>query len=118
MHCSLSAGVILRGLAGDVPDILPGETRRIRSRSTKRQKNIYITYALNITTECDCDGQELEKAADDTGIFASIDPVAIDSACRDIINKKEGRNVFTGEDILPYAEKIGLGTMEYTLKEI
>jgi len=71
----------------------------------KKAKNIYITYALNITTECDCDGQELEKAADDTGIFASIDPVAIDSACRDIINKKEGRNVFTGEDILPYAEK-------------
>jgi hypothetical protein len=84
----------------------------------KGKKNIFISYALNITTDCDCDGRELQKAAGDLGIFASVDPVAIDAACRDVLNEREGKKVFPGEDILIYAERIGLGTTRYELREI
>jgi len=84
----------------------------------KGKKNIYISYALNITKDCDCDGRSFKPIAKDLGIFASLDPVAIDAACCDMLNKREGRQFFTGEDIFDHAEKIGLGTTEYELLEI
>lgn len=57
--------------------------------------------------------------AKDLGIFASTDPVAIDKACLDILDKNEGRTVFKrGRYTLEYAEKIGLGSKSYELIEI
>lgn len=84
----------------------------------KGKKNIYISYALNITKDCDCDGRSFKPIAKDLGIFASLDPVAIDAACCDMLNKREGKHFFSGEDIFDHAEKIGLGTTEYVLQEI
>ena len=84
----------------------------------KGKNNIYINYALNITKDCDCDGRPQKPIASDIGLFASTDPVAIDAACCDMLNKKEGKAVFTGVDIFDYAEEIGLGTTEYELIEI
>jgi uncharacterized Fe-S center protein len=84
----------------------------------KGKKNIYINYALNITKDCDCDGRSFKPIAEDLGIFASTDPVAIDAACCDLLNKREGRQFFSGTDIFDHAEKIGLGTTEYELFEI
>ena len=48
----------------------------------------------------------------------SGDPVAIDAACCDLLNKREGKQFFIGTDIFDHAEKIGLGTTEYELVEI
>ncbi len=84
----------------------------------KNKNNIYINYALNITKDCDCDGRPQKPITEDIGIFASTDPVAIDAACCDTLNKREGKQVFTGMDIFDYAEEIGLGTTEYELTEI
>ena len=79
----------------------------------KGKKNIYINFALDITSKCDCHGKEMKPLVKDSGVFASIDPVAIDQACYDLV-KKSGKK-FRGQSILKYAEKIGLGSRNYEL---
>jgi uncharacterized Fe-S center protein len=66
----------------------------------------------------------------DYGILASTDPVALDQACIDIINKQkvEAENDPTdllkridkqhGVHTIEWAEKIGLGSRQYKLIEI
>ena len=88
---------------------------------------IYITVANAISVDCDCDANQGEPVMADIGIFASIDPVANDQAFIDAvwnsidpgahllqerIDRQEGR------EILPYAEKLGLGSRDYELIEI
>lgn len=77
------------------------------------KKNIYMNFALDITKGCDCMGKEMKPIMDDIGVFASMDPVALDQACLDLA-KKNGRK-FKGEYTLKYAEEIGVGTKEYEL---
>jgi uncharacterized Fe-S center protein len=81
----------------------------------KNKSNIYVNFALNITKDCDCDGRAFKPIAADLGVFASTDPVALDKACLDMLNKREKRKVFSGEDIFGHAEEIGLGKREYEL---
>lgn len=83
------------------------------------KNNIYITYALNITKNCDCEGHSMKPIAEDLGIFASTDPVAIDQACLDLLDKREGKTFFKkGREALEYGESIGLGSRSYQLIEI
>lgn len=85
----------------------------------KDKRNIYITFAFNITKKCDCDGHPMKTIAKDIGIFASKDPVAIDKACLDVLDKNEGRTVFKkGRYTLDYAESIGLGSTKYELIQL
>ncbi len=87
--------------------------------AAKDKNNIYITFAFNITRNCDCDGHSMKPVAKDVGVFASTDPVAIDQACLDVLDKVNGRRVFRrGKYTLDYAEKIGLGSRKYELVEI
>lgn len=87
--------------------------------AAKDKNNIYITFAFNITKNCDCEGHIMKPIVDDVGIFASIDPVAIDKACLDMVDKNNGKTVFRrGRYTLDYAEKIGLGSQHYELVEI
>ena len=55
----------------------------------------------------------MRKCVPDIGVFASLDPVALDSACYDAV-KSAGKR-FKGHEQLEYAEKIGLGSREYEL---
>lgn len=81
------------------------------------KKNMYITFAFNITKLCDCEGHFMESVVPDIGVFASLDPVAIDRACLDMVNKK--KLVFKkGEYTLDYASEIGLGSTKYELIEL
>jgi uncharacterized Fe-S center protein len=87
--------------------------------ASKDKQNIYITFAFNITRNCDCDGHNMKPIVKDLGILASMDPVAIDVAALDLIDKANGRKVFRrGRYTLDYAEKIGLGSKEYELINI
>lgn len=80
------------------------------------KKHIYITFAMNITRGCDCEPRPMFNCTEDIGVFASVDPVAIDSACWDAVAAK-GRK-FKGAEQLIYADKIGLGSRSYNLIEI
>lgn len=87
--------------------------------ASKGRNNIYITFAFNITKNCDCEGHPMKPIAKDLGVFASTDPVAIDQACLDVLDKSEGRRVFKkGRYTLEYAEAIGLGSRNYELVEL
>ncbi len=83
--------------------------------ASKGKKNIYLAFALDIVKNCDCDGMPMEAIYKDLGIFASVDPVAIDKSCFEMLFQREGKKPFLGDDIFPYAEKIGLGTGKYEL---
>jgi uncharacterized Fe-S center protein len=84
--------------------------------SQKNQSNIYMSFALNITKGCDCEGHAMSPIAPDIGIFASTDPVAIDQACLDMLDKKTGKKMFAGKRYqLDYAQEIGLGQKDYKL---
>ena len=61
------------------------------------------------------------------GILASLDPVAIDQACIDLVEKSDdtGRDHFmervnsrNGKHTIECAEKLGLGSREYKLINI
>ncbi len=85
----------------------------------KGKQNIYISFALNITKNCDCEGHSMKPFVRDLGVFASTDPVAIDMACLDKLSERENRTVFKrGRYILDYSQSIGLGKKEYNLIEI
>lgn len=98
----------------------------------------FISFLTNITPDCDCTPWSDMPIVPDIGILASSDPVAIDAASFDIVNKETGFkgsllscNYNPGEDKfkgvhpdtngylqISYGDKIGLGSKEYILKEI
>jgi uncharacterized Fe-S center protein len=77
---------------------------------------IYISFLQNITADCDCMGQHMELIADNIGVLASKDPVALDCACLDLLQQSSRQSLFEkGRKTLAHAEKIGLGTNRYEL---
>ena len=90
-------------------------------------KLAYINVANNLSIDCDCDSNPHAPEMADIGIFASLDPVALDRCCVDavfnstdkgkasLINRIKERN---GEHILTTANKLGLGSLEYELIDI
>ncbi len=74
----------------------------------------------HLSVDCDCDGDPSAPDMHDIGILASLDPVALDQACVDLIyaasdgksliERMESRN---GIHTLVHAEAIGLGKRRY-----
>lgn len=92
-----------------------------------KENIVYINVANNLSIDCDCDSNPEEPKMQDIGIFASIDPVALDQACYDaVINSKdEGKKDLVNRMISLHAihtveasEQLGLGTREYELINI
>jgi uncharacterized Fe-S center protein len=86
---------------------------------------IYINYLMNFTKDCDCMGYSQKRLCEDIGIVISYDPVAIDQASIDIIQKHAQCTLqdLTGSLIdqnvqLTHGEKIGIGSRKYTLTTI
>jgi uncharacterized Fe-S center protein len=87
--------------------------------AVKDKDIIYISFVHNITSECDCAGMAMEPITDNIGILAGKDPVALDTACLDLVQKSAKERLFDfGRTTLEHAEKIGLGTMKYDLIEV
>lgn len=92
-----------------------------------KDKIVYINAVVNLSVDCDCVSHPEDPCMEDIGILASLDPVALDKACLDLIynSNDKGRDHFIervetrkGPLILDYAEKLGLGTKEYDLINI
>lgn len=88
---------------------------------------VYINVMNNLSVDCDCDSDPEDPCMADIGILASIDPVALDEACLDLIysSHDKGRDYFVerverqnGRYLPIYAEAIGLGSREYELIKI
>ena len=85
---------------------------------------VYINVANRLSVDCDCDSHPAEPKMGDLGIFASLDPVALDQACVDAVKNSpdEGKADLIermasrhAEHILEAAEKLGLGSREYEI---
>lgn len=77
---------------------------------------VYISFVTSITEHCDCKGRKLPVITKDIGVVASKDPVAIDAACLDLVQKQMGKGIFEkGREKIQYAESIGLGSSSYNL---
>lgn len=88
---------------------------------------VYITAMVNISVDCDCDGNAQAPCMQDIGLLASADPVAIDQACIDIIYNSTdlGKDKLIkrieeklGINIIKVAEEDGTGSHEYELIDI
>jgi len=92
----------------------------------KEGRAAFINFAISITSDCDCMDSPDEKIADDIGILASTDPVAVDQAALDLIEKTSGKTIeklskyprLNASWQIEHAEKIGLGIRKYKLIEI
>ena len=91
---------------------------------------IYINVMNNLSVDCDCNGHPADPEMNDVGILASLDPVALDQACVDLVfnyPSSEGDDAAAlierinsrhGIHILEHATAIGLGSREYELRSI
>ena len=85
----------------------------------------YMNAMNRLSVDCDCDSHPAEPELVDLGILASLDPVALDRACVDLvyaapdgaalIERTESRN---GAHALDHVEAIGLGSQSYELVEV
>ena len=88
----------------------------------------YINVLANISTICDCGGKSApEPKIRDIGILASLDPIAIDQACYDLIAKEDTNGskawinqaeTLLGLNTLKVGEQLGLGSMDYKLIDV
>lgn len=85
---------------------------------------LYISVANNLSVDCDCDSSPADPEMGDIGILASLDPVALDKACTDLVRSSEDHGKIhlieridsrNGMHTLKYAEQIGLGSQDYQL---
>lgn len=103
-----------------------------------KEKIAYLNYIINVSPACDCYGKTDPYIVPDIGVCASLDPVAVDAASVDLVNKAKGlkstalkkafgpgsdkfRDIYPEADWsiqLRYAEKLGLGSRKYLLHKI
>lgn len=87
-------------------------------------KLLYINLMNNLSIDCDCNNNPAAPELDDIGILASLDPVALDKACVDLIyaadpkksaSLRERMESKNGIHTLDHAESLGLGSQKYDL---
>ncbi|MEF9939832.1 MAG: DUF362 domain-containing protein [Clostridium sp.] len=119
-------------------DILNKKIAEYSFAVLKDRPHFHISLVVDVSPYCDCHSENDAAIVPDVGMFASFDPVALDLACADAVNRQPAiagsilseRNQchhdhFT--DVHPetnwmvaleHAEKMGLGTRNYKLIEI
>lgn len=100
--------------------------------------HFHISLVVDVSPYCDCHAENDVPIVPDVGMFASFDPVALDVACADAVNKQPpipGSMLDTSEhkdcdhfhavspttnwkSCIDHAVKIGLGNRDYELIEV
>ena len=85
---------------------------------------VFINVMKNISIDCDCDGNASLPCMADIGILASLDPVAVDQACLDLVYNStdpgkdkliERIESLHGVHTVEAAANLGVGSREYEL---
>jgi len=110
----------------------------------KGRPNFHVSLVCDVSPNCDCHAENDIPIIPDVGMFASFDPVALDVACADAVNRmpviegsvlsyniREDEHHGKGHDhfhmthpdtewksCIEHALKIGLGNSQYELEEI
>ncbi len=92
-----------------------------------KDKLAFINVMMNMSVDCDCCADAEDPCMKDIGILASLDPIAIDQACIDLVyasddpgrdhlvERIESRN---GLLTIEAAAALGFGSREYELIEV
>lgn len=100
--------------AGSIVDYFKGEL-------------VYINVMMNMSVDCDCCSPAKDPCMGDIGVLASLDPIAIDQACLDLVNQSDdpgkehllkrisSRN---GVHTIEAAAELGYGSRAYELVEV
>lgn len=87
----------------------------------------FINIMCNMSVDCDCCSVAEDPCMKDIGILASLDPVAIDQACIDLVKNSNdsGKEHFLervnsrhGTHTIDVSAELGVGTKEYELINI
>ena len=85
---------------------------------------LYISVANNLSVDCDCVAKPEDPKMGDIGILASLDPVALDRACVDMVRSSDDHGKIHlieridsrhGMHTLDHAEALGMGSQQYEL---
>ncbi len=118
----------------DLWDKLPEQDRFLESMADAastivdhfKGQILFISVMKNMSVDCDCCAVAEDPCMKDIGILASTDPVALDQACIDLVNKSDdpGKEHFLervnsrhGTYTIECAEKLGVGSTKYELVE-
>jgi hypothetical protein len=123
-----SAGKETTGFGMNTPkdDFLESMAEAAKGVADHLGENIlYINVMNKLSVDCDCDSHPADPTMKEIGILASLDPVALDQACvdlvcaapdgKDLIERMESRHAI---HTLEHAETIGLGSRKYQLINI
>lgn len=87
----------------------------------------FINIMCNMSVDCDCCAVAEDPCMQDIGILASLDPIAIDRACIDLVKNSDdpGRDHLLeritsrhGEHTIEAAATLGFGSTDYELIEL
>lgn len=87
----------------------------------------FVNIMCNMSVDCDCCAVAEDPCMKDIGILASLDPIALDQACIDLIQNSDdpGRdhmleriNTRHGIHTIDAAAELGFGTKEYELVNV
>lgn len=88
---------------------------------------LYISVANNLSVDCDCVAKPEDPKMGDIGILASLDPVALDKACTDMVRASADHGKIHlieridsrhGMHTLDHAEELGIGSQKYELVKL
>ncbi len=88
---------------------------------------VYVNVMANMSVDCDCCAVAEDPCMKDIGILVSLDPVAVDQACLDLVYSSDdpGRDHLVeriesknGLHTVEAAVKLGIGSKEYELIEV
>ena len=92
-----------------------------------KDKTVFINVMKNMSVDCDCCAVAEDPCMVDIGILASLDPIAVDQACLDLVYASDdpGRDhlverieSLNGVRTVESAAALGFGTREYELVEL
>ena len=89
-----------------------------------KDKIAFVSIMCNLSVDCDCCAVAEDPCMKDIGILSSLDPIALDEACMDLIRNSNdpGKEHFLervtsrhGTHTIDAAAELGFGTKEYEL---
>ena len=128
----------VKPLVNESSEILNYKMAEYTAAVIKNKPHFHISLVIDVSPYCDCHAENDIPIVPDVGMFASFDPVALDRACADAVNKQPitpgsridiNKNEHSDHFLknhpetnwkaqLTHAEKLGLGTQKYELIKI
>ena len=122
-------------MCDEANDILKRKIAEYTLAVLKDRPNFHVSLVVDVSPNCDCHSENDAPIVPNVGMFASFDPVALDMACVDAVNRQpvlagsflseqehHSHDHFINthpdtnwETCIDHAVKLGLGNKEYNL---